>query len=1487
MEQLTAEQFKQKFGISLEEYSQANPDLVSPVTNVDYGNEKPNVPSEQKLNRRAMKRKELEAWPTNGDPIREIIRDHFIEKDERSQKFEDNSEQFVKNMASGIGQIPTDVVGMFGMIKAGAPAIVEAYKNNGNSDDPYYKRLMQEFSNNVIPLDQQFELQAHMSDVMLKVQEEHPELTPDQLNDIRDQYMDSDKFQQLIIDKMPKSIQIAMNNGNFMNELFGTGKRIDQQTIQDDIAQIVGQSVVALPTSVVSAPRKVLTKLLGKQVMENIVTRGAMRVGEAITPITVPGTVPNMALNAGVGTGIIELQRYASDMPSFLNQGAFFANQDQYDHFVISEEVNPARDLAEVENELLANTAMTGGLAMTLFGGYRLRQIAKQVAKSADEKLVDSLDVSKGARTIEEQSDALEPTLNEPTIGLVDNTSGPKKIAQANDGEEITPLIEYELSSASATNISENVNKAMNFGDLSEGLRLQTTPKTLLNNIASLDVEEQDILKKAMFGISREQDQAIRLKQLDAEVEQLNAEIAHNRRNQNTAKLNNNIRALQDAAERRQRLIDDDPISRTSFRNLPTDALQAAVRVARNNPKLSKIIDDIGVLSRTLSNHKYRSGMISREQHLKEINDRPIHLPIQQASRAEERNPIKRKALLMKDRLFPAMSEAQGAKLTGKVRNLEEGEVNVEIPIGIDAAIKRMITNTVEDVARNRARVNVLNMLDSLPSASSKALRRVEFSVGGKKVTRMTHDQFYGLQGKSRSNFDIAQDMAKTRNIAMVYEKGQIAVWELADPSVAKALEFAPDAVVPIFNGTRKVWQQATTGLLQPAFSVVSGAFWEPIIAKTTNMKGRSLGIIDTRARSLAQGTMLERPVNAIADQVFDPTAFLTTWAAIPRAMLFRTMRHIAVEIVQSMERTSPIIQEATKQPLFKNALLRGAENAIRYYDSSAFGIQSRELSSSMAHLNDATRIIDDYANAATSHASIKGLQTIFNMYRATVESIQQSTKTAFFSQNYWRLHKEHNGKIPKTELKKLIQETRNLTGDMSRTSANKRVQQAVSVIPYGNAILQGTRHMLAATIPPQAAKAVNAVGGNMITQRSNKFWGQFTTAVMLPKIASLYVMSQWEGAQDWYDNKLTSWERLNGIYFPSADAIKYRWDNGKWPKFNPDHMNKVPLAPEFTMLAGPAEAFMRSMGLFGMERSEFTSLSGDLGEIGEQAAGFATPPLFQMFFAFSGNKFDLHAGLTGKNPIQPLRDPSKGGANADNMTIGSEIAGVIGDVVGAAIGTAGNIAATALNVADIEYRETDDFWSALEQATEVVDYEYKRRLPDIDVPGVFNGRTRSYSFTRQAEYVRNAEKDLEPIFGSGRQLTVERDSEGDLAALEAQGLRVAKKIKDPALRTISMYLWDNMKKKGVYKQANQEYGSLRTALDALEGSRNRMPENEYHAKRNKIVRRQQQLKQVQADELLRLNSVIQDKVGKQFEKKYEVPFTFKNLSDLVRQDTL
>jgi hypothetical protein len=34
----------------------------------------------------------------------------------------------------------------------------------------------------------------------------------------------------------------------------------------------------------------------------------------------------------------------------------------------------------------------------------------------------------------------------------------------------------------------------------------------------------------------------------------------------------------------------------------------------------------------------------------------------------------------------------------------------------------------------------------------------------------------------------IAQDMAKTRNIAMVYEKGQIAVWELADPSVLKLL---------------------------------------------------------------------------------------------------------------------------------------------------------------------------------------------------------------------------------------------------------------------------------------------------------------------------------------------------------------------------------------------------------------------------------------------------------------------------------------------------------------------------------------------------------------------------------------------------------------------------------------------------------------------------------------------------------------------------
>ncbi len=258
---------------------------------------------------------------------------------------------------------------------------------------------------------------------------------------------------------------------------------------------------------------------------------------------------------------------------------------------------------------------------------------------------------------------------------------------------------------------------------------------------------------------------------------------------------------------------------------------------------------------------------------------------------------------------------------------------------------------------------------------------------------------------------------------------------------------------------------------------------------------------------------------------------------------------------------------------------------------------------------------------------------------------------------------------------------------------------------------------------------------------------------------------------------------------------------------------------------------------------------------------------------------------VSGQGGMQDIRNAPAGGANADMMTYNSNISNTVYNVIGALTGSAGQLAMQSLNVADISLKEGQSYFKALDNALDTAAFEAKRRAPQVSVPGLYDARTRAYAQTPEAQYVYKTKQELDPIIGSGRQLSVERDSKNSNLFTQAQGLDAANKLKDPVLRLVSEVIWNEIGKAGPYKQAGTMATEVRKQIAALEASRYKMPDDKYNDKRNEYVRTQQQLISIQSQALQQTEQKLKQMLNERFTQQYGVPFSYKNLSDMVRKD--
>lgn len=1354
-----------------------------------------------------------------------------------------------QNLAASGPAVVASVPAMADLVSKGVPAVVAGALSD--EDKSFTTRVADEFMSRILTPEATDALADQQAQVLEQFVRMNPDAKQSDIAAFHKQYLESDEFYNSLVDQLPAGLRTATRMQQTANDIGNLGVRPDKMTAGDDALQIIGGSFLGLPASTVSKIARPAAKLVGERIAKSIPGRIAARTVEAVTPLTLPLTPGNIALNAGAGVGISEAIRGLSGQDTLIDY------ENLYDP-----NKNP-------EPEQLG--AALGVSAGILFG---LPSVTKQLAEEAaqqTEKAAKFVGQTAGP-TLEEQSTKLKPQISE-TRGLIDSNAPVKAAAQKFGAQmDDVQLLDAAMSSASTANRVETVNNALNYGIL-EGIDNTVPFVEVERAFMQLDDVTKDALDKYVYAVQRASNERIYEKSLMEQISQAQNKLVIAQASGNKGRLNAATKEFTDLQMRYQQLQKDDPSTRSLMRDWTREEVQQYIRAGDANPQIKQIADAMKRVSGDLLTYMQKNGMIDADTARNWRSNRSLHVKVQERPYADK-GPLARRALLFRDKFKPVDADTdQPFFVNTASRNVSGEGAVVNNPLPAIAAIKETIIDTVRNVAANNARKEVVDTLAALPNAKGRLLRPYEFNTGNGKTTSISPSQYDKLYPKGIKNEE---------NYVKVLRNGKIELWEFSNENITRSLQFSPIASVPIFNATRKIYQQTTTGVFAPWFAA-RAFLWDVPIAQTTKNAGRSLGLIDTFARRLFMGTNLEGVVGGTLDRVFDPTAFMSAAVAIPAQLGLRAAKAVGDKIASDLAQSSGIFNAIAKSgPVGQEFVRRVGTVMATTFDQSALAVMSRNMSTSMSHLNDVSKMRMDYAKAGSN---VTGpVRAMFDGYKAMLDSVHMATRYAFFANNYGMLKAKYGANIPKNEIKKLVQETRNLTGDMSRQSNNKTVQKITSVIPYSNAMLQGTRHILTSAVPSMAADGINVVGGNIIRDKDTRFWWQFVTGVGIPTLGALNFLSHWEGSEDYWYNQTPKWKQMTGIPIPSPEVLMEYAETGQLPKFSPEKLNVVPIAPELSMILAPVVSAARMMGMIG--NAPYTTpqpFGTKVKDVMDQITSFATPPLISAAAATSGMRVDIHGLLTGQGGFTEIQNQGSG-ANADMITSASRIPQAVYDTLGALFSSSAQLAMQSMNAFDISMQERGDFAEAASEAFDTAKFEVERRMPEVTT-GMWDVQQRHYAFTPESEYVYKTERALEPIIGTDRQLSVERDTKNRVGLSQELDLIAPKKLRDQNLRGISMAIWDVMKKKGPYKEATEQYSQVRKLLKDLENSRSRMPDNRYNRMRNELVKKQQALTRTKSQVLQSLEQQLNGQIGKQFQQQYGVPFSFDNLADLVRKD--
>ena len=1221
-------------------------------------------------------------------------------------------------------------------VYAGGQALYNSYAN----DTPF----MQEFKKSISVEDAQKNATAHLNQVGAGFAQADPSLSQDDIYKKLDEYQHSKQFEDFMMTQLKGGIGAFSKIQDATRGLVGDERTEEQRDWTDTAAEVVGGALMGGPVGVpakiaTSAAKNVVTKAL----LNNPISRTAIKAAELTTPVTIPFTPTNVAANAVIGVGIDEALRYGR------GQDTAFA---------------PKTDDSFGVGALSAGVAGAVGSA-AFFAAMRGK--SKELLQS---EVVKAMKDTPGV-SVRVPS---EPKPGEAIIaGGREQQIGPTSTLDAKPLYQSVPIRAEGQYLDQAKPMMRTIaeNHPDNIRDF-EAVYHNNTDAVLEDKVLHETEKAMRPIRDALAAMPPEQSRATRAGMVASSI------IARSRETEDVlvTKITELERkgmgrtestALTQARSDLARLRDDnDATARQILPQVPTSQLRAVAHAyetdtnhatARVRDAHKELADKMMKLNEEMGSAK---STFAAERRIQD----PYYVPIQ-ADPLGGTHGIQR---AMKG-IVRSIKRAQveGVEGAGRAIMHEDPirEFKKEVPGARDnlkqetriTAIQDPLTtwtNYTRSMYRAHAQQISRNQLIAALHTNHLGEKSNFLKDGGMRIIRnpSTGDAWTDAE-KVRGNKGL-MNIAERPNVVPEWNGGRVRFWEFGDIEFPMALRHDPVKMTGMMQNihTFSNWfKYFTTGPGNPIFAI-TGALYNIAINIITRRPDRAYGSISF----LAHVGLPKWVAREVFGRIPDPTP-LITWPYHALAGFTEFVVHTgAQKMLSALKGQAPFdaFRAAVGEQRFE-AILKATMRVASWAENTAtLQMMANAATRGVRSLDNTTHVRGAYAMVAdTIPDAARG---VYNFYKGALDAIYLGGSRPFYTQNHYLLNRQYKGNIPPNEMAKLIHETRTVGGDMALVPASKTMRDLESWFPYLSQTKLGAYHLYK----------------NMAGKETALYVLPRMTMALSAIAASYYWRTYWDEAsrkEFWSRPEYDRW-RLWDVPHPN---LWLAWVKGENPAFNRNLIYSLKLPPDITGPIAGAVAFLQMAGAIPADATPKPIIK-DLPKIWLDSLTPAMPPLLQAALAAGGLRLDpQNSDTRGGNMFRSFGTAFKSGPQAESATNLGEISNGTSLMLNALFGAMGSYLASSTDVllhaskfdmsdGKLTPRTQRDFAAGMRAATS--HFTEKLVAPAPDIPLIWQNKEKYKVTTPAWQFVAENNQHIRSIVG------IKTSSTGKAAQRAAQG---------------------------------------------------------------------------------------------------------------------
>ena len=223
--------------------------------------------------------------------------------------------QLPRDIATGVLTAPTDLYSLVDVV----PAAVKGAYNWATGGEGGFKGKVQE---EILKPTAKDDIQKHIQEQALKWQQTDPNLTREEMNELVGQYQKTKKFEDFMNTQQTHFASVGAEWKSGVRKFLGDTRVEDERSWANDLGEIAGGSLIGGPAGLgTKFAGTTLGKAVTSSALNNVATRGTLRVAEALTPLTMPYNPANVLLNFGVGGAIDTAAKIAQDKANIITSG--------------------------------------------------------------------------------------------------------------------------------------------------------------------------------------------------------------------------------------------------------------------------------------------------------------------------------------------------------------------------------------------------------------------------------------------------------------------------------------------------------------------------------------------------------------------------------------------------------------------------------------------------------------------------------------------------------------------------------------------------------------------------------------------------------------------------------------------------------------------------------------------------------------------------------------------------------------------------------------------------------------------------------------------------------------------------------------------------------------------------------------------------------------------------------------------------------------